>query len=354
MVENDSHLKPVVMSRNLSAEGGEETRSDRTGPARRSEERDAGRLVLEAVRGAQGRAFLLRRARREVEELPAGPMKRVLSRVLDAVKGSGTGPPSPGCALLEWAGRLEGRGQLQKAARVLDVAREGRPGDAELALHRARISRTAGEEERAVELYRRVRELDTDGGRLSRMAEVGLALLSLEPEKELGRTLRRSLDAGDEEAAAVAQEARARVRRRQSEVEGALRDYAIAALRFRDPADRGRIVHEATGLLLAVGELRAARRLLRTAVSTAHPEQAERARSRLRAVSRRLGDQVGVRRWREARRPPAREFPPVEGTLPAEGDLDERVRRWLGRLERRAARDARAGSATWSRTDSNQ
>ena len=173
-------------------------------------------LLLRALRRGEreGGTFLLRRARRDVSGLQDRAAARLLERVLDAFGRGDADSHARTDALLTWAGSLEGSRRLTEAEQVLALARELDPENAELALHGGRVARLSGESEMARKLYRRARKLDGERTRLSRMAHIGMALLSTRAERELGRALEGALAAGDLEAAAVAHEARAEVRRR--------------------------------------------------------------------------------------------------------------------------------------------
>jgi len=249
-------------------------------------------------------AFLVRRARHAVRGVRDGTGRRLLSRILDSHLQPGAGPDARACALLGWAGHLESRGRLTEAARVLELATERRPNDPGLALHAARVARKSGNRAGARALYDRVRDLDDGGGDLERMAAVGSALLAADPVRELGRAIRRAVRAGDGEAAAVAQEARARARRRGGDADGAVRDFLVAGARFEDAADVGRIGHALADLFTSTGDLAAARRALLETERRGHPEQAQRARARLFTIARTRGDELGLRRWAEAGPPP--------------------------------------------------
>lgn len=264
-----------------------------------------GALVLRALEGATGAdgEFLARRAERAVETLPRGPERRHLAHLLRTGLASDPDPDERTGAMVAWAGHLESRGHLEWADEVYARAQRERPGDPELVLHRARVARKDGRDAAAGALYDQVVELDDGSGRLARMALVGHALLAPDPGPALGRAMRRCLDAGDREAAAAAQEARARVRRAAGDVDGALRDFAGAALRFGEPADLGRVGHEVADLLVAASDPTAARLVLLEVERRGHPRQAAQAAARLLTLSRALGDQLGLRRWADAATP---------------------------------------------------
>ena len=265
----------------------------------------AGRLVLRVLDrgGDRARPFLARRAEHAVRRLPEGPERRHLGHVLRAALTLDADVDDRTVALVAWAGHLESRGLLDWAGTVYARARTLHPDDPELTLHAARVARKRGDIGAARALYRRVERLDDPSGRLARMAGIGQALLHDEPRAALGRALRTAVRAGDPEAAAVAQEARAALRRDVGEVDGALRDYLGAAVRYGHRADLGRVGHEAADMLLAARDPLAARELLLATVESAHPAQAERARARLHGIARTVGDDLGQRRWAEGHAP---------------------------------------------------
>ncbi len=265
----------------------------------------AGRLVLRVLDREEdhARPFLARRAEHAVRRLPEGPERRHLGHVLRAALTLDADVDHRTLALVAWAGHLESRGLLDWAGTVYARARAFHPDDPELTLHAARVARKLGDVEAARTLYRRVERLDDPSGRLARMAGIGQALLTVEPRAALARSLRSAVRAGDAEAAAVAQEARAALRRDAGELDGALRDYLGAAVRYGHRADRGRVGHEAADMLLAARDPLAARELLLATVEVAHPAQAERARARLLGIARTVGDDLGQRRWAEGHSP---------------------------------------------------
>lgn len=268
-------------------------------------DRHAAALVLRVAREMpDAGTFAARRARDAARRLPDGSERRLLLRILDTHLVHGGPPGDRACALLGWAGHLEMHGRLTEAATALEIATGQCPDDAGLALHAARIARKAGDQDRARDLYARVRELDDGRGHLGRMASVGCALVARDPVRELGRAIRRAVIAGDSEAAAVAQEARARLRRRNGDVDGAVRDFVVSGARFDDPVDIGRVGHALADLFTAAGDLPAARRALLETERRGHPEQVRRARGRLFSIARESGDDLGIRRWGEAGPPP--------------------------------------------------
>ena len=247
-----------------------------------------------------GRDFLARRVAAELHgRLPDGDRAALnhLHCLLaeDAVDVHGLAD-----TLLLLAGAAEKNGRLDTAATALRDARglvDGRP---ELALHEARIARKNGDRERALTLYRSLRTRPDAPAPLARMAEVGEAMLADDPRRALGRVVRDAVRAGEAEAAAVGLEERARIRRRSGDRAGALRDYLVACARFDEPVDRARLLHEAADMLSLAGDALAARELLLVAARTGRPEQRRHAASRLYALARSLGDDLGRRRWRAA------------------------------------------------------
>lgn len=299
------------------------------GPTAEAVRADAARLVLKAVRErADAHAFARRRAAAAVAQLPAGAERHQLTRVLEC-----HGVAEVVEALVIWCGQLEAAGRIGEAAEALDVALAYGPDDPTLILHAARVARKEDDRARARVLYDLVAELDDGDGRLSRLASVGRALVSEAPERELGRALRRARLADDHEAAAVALDARAAARRRKGDVGGAVRDYLVAAARYADPLDIGRIGHELADLLTSDGDIMAARHVLVETARRARTRQALWARSRLLVMSRALGDEVGMRRWADTPTPPLTSLSP--SGRGAKGRVDSRegtVARWIRRV----------------------
>lgn len=294
----------------------------------------AARWIRDLAGGtAEARDFRVRRAEAELRTVPGSDEGVVLRRVLGAVaEGDVDGDERVG-ALLQWAGFLESRGRLDEAADILELARGESPDDAGLTLHAARLARKSGRSGDARSLYRRVQALDGETGSLGAMARVGEALLAPDPRRALGRALREAVRSGDREAAAVAQEERFRARRAAGDLRGALRDGLVAAARYRDPVDRGRVGHELADLLLGAGDLLGARRILIEVEARAHPDQAAWARSRLRDLSRRLGDEIGRRRWKDAPLPALISLTPAPRSRPNAVPRVSRLGRWLARLD---------------------
>jgi hypothetical protein len=263
--------------------------------------------------------------------------------VVQAFTGPDRDLPKGLSALICWAGHLESRGRLAAAGQVVDVAVELSPLDPELALHAARIARKAGNHRRACELYEDVERLADGAGEFARLSRVGRAMIGPNAEEELGRLLREALRSGDTEAAAVAQEARALERTARGRRVAAIRDFLVAAVRFRDAADIGRIGHRVADLLVAARRVPSARRILEATARHSLPEQARWARARLYELARLTGDQVGCRRWRDDRQAGlvslslARSRPDCPGPTPAgeplfADSLDRTISRFFDRM----------------------
>lgn len=290
----------------------------------------ATRLVLRvAGEGLDEASFVGRRAADAVARLPSDGERRQLRRILEHVRD----PRGCSEALVLWAARLESAGRISEGVRAMDVALSLSPDDPSVVLHAARLARKADDRSRARRLYDRVAELDVGDGRLGRLAGVGRALVSQEPESALTRALRLARIAGDAEAAAVAQEARAGIRREKGDASGAIRDYVVAAARYEDPLDIGRIGHEVADLLVAAGDLPAARLVLLETAHRARPRQSLWARSRLLVLSRALGDQVGMRRWADVPTPPFTSLLPRRaGPVDADESRRATLIRWIRRI----------------------
>lgn len=253
--------------------------------------------TVQAVRaGAVHAPFLLRRVEQQVSRAAAGT-RRAARSLLVALRGAPHDAPALARGLVCYGGALEAEGQLADAGGVLALARTLRPECAEVLLHAARVARKRGLRGEANRLYQEVRTVAGDDAHLGRMARVGEALLAKDPLHALGRALRAAVRAGDTEAAAVAQEERAHARRAGGDRGGALRDYLGASARYQDPVDRARVLHAAADLLTAAGDPLGAREVLLLALDEGRPEQRVHARSRLHALSRALGDELGRRRW---------------------------------------------------------
>ena len=265
----------------------------------------ARRLLLtatEAVRtDAAGADFLLRRLADDVPR--ARPFERVFLRRLVLAMEEGAWHRLPGC-LVEYACALERRGALPDADALLALSVELRPYDAATHLHAGRLARMTGDAERALAHYAAARACDASDGHLARLARIGEATLAPNPERALGRAIRAAQEADDDEAAAVGLEWRATVRRRAGRHRAAGRDLCLAALRFSDAVDRGRVAHVLADIALAIGDVDAGREALLAALEAGEPEQTDRARSRLHLLAHDLGDELAARRWQPSRPTP--------------------------------------------------
>jgi hypothetical protein len=290
----------------------------------------AGALVLHAVQctgAGDPDAFALRRARGELAGLSSCAEKSILSRLLLAAE-EGAEPACLGRTLAAYACELERTRRLPEAdaAAMLAVALDG--AGSETALHAARLARKVGDRQRAHVLYCASRDLDLGGGAIARLAAVGEALVSDAPERGLTRVIRAALRAGDREAAAVGLEERAGVRRLAGDRAGALRDLCMAAGRYADAVDRARVAHELAGTALGGGDADAAREALLAADAWGDAPQRDHARTRLHTLSRDLGDQLGMRRWRASRPPSLVSLSAYRPARARGRSLAPRLRRW--------------------------
>lgn len=271
--------------------------------------RSAGAVVLRGIRlaieGSEGAAFVLRRARSEVGALPSTNERRILSKLLDAV--TDTEPVDGGVViavlLAAYAAEAERARRLDEALEALRLARVLEPRSADLALRAARIARLQGRVQEAARLYARVRALDDGTGAWARLARIGEALVSSDPERELAVALRAAVRAGDAEAAALALEERAALREASGDVAGSVRDLCVAALRYGCARDRARVAHRLADLLSARGDRAGAREALLAALAAGDAEQQAYAMNRLHMHARAEGDELGMRRWRPGAAP---------------------------------------------------
>lgn len=267
----------------------------------------AGALVLACVERARSGGvdeFSHRRARAEAERLERSPERSILLRLLMMVEGETLAGARLARALVSYACELERTRRLAEADAAVSLALALDGGSPATALHAARLARKLGQRARALALYCAARDLDQGGGPIARLAEVGEAVVSDDPVRALGRAVRRALAAGDAEAAAVGLEERAAARRAAGDRRGAARDLLLAAARFTDAVDRARVAHELAGVTLSAGDADAAREALQLALAVGEPPQRDHARMRLHTLSRDVGDQVGMRRWRSFKRAP--------------------------------------------------
>lgn len=298
----------------------------------------AGALVLACVERARAGTpdeFSLRRARREVEGLEKSPERSILDRLLLVLEGGTPAQARLASSLVSYACELERTRRLPEANAAITLAFALDGTGSSTALHAARLARKLGERERALALYCAARELDGGSGAIARLAQVGEAVVSADPVRALGRAIRHALRQGDPEAAAVGLEERAAARRAAGDRAGAARDLVIAATRYTDTVDRARVAHELSGVALAVGDAAAAREALQVALAWGDAPQQDHARTRLHTLSRDLGDQVGMRRWRSFKRPPLvsmSAYRPVQSS----GSAAPRLMRWREALGRPA------------------
>lgn len=304
-------------------------------PARpRQRELETGQLVGRAVRlrlsGSSGAGFLVRRAGADVAGLDSSGARRALSRTVEALDGRPDGWIG-GCgelsgALVSYGGVLERHREKAAAVKAYETALAVRPDDPELMLHAARAHRKAGNREKALALYGRVRE--RGDGRLARFSLLGEALLGDRPEEALTRVLVEAEPAGQREVAAVALEERARLHRRASRRAEAVDDLIAAAGFYDDRRDRLRVAHGLADLLLACGDLDAAREALVAALDLALPDERDHAVQRLRTVARAQGDELALRRWPPAGRSALVSLMPPARSSHRAASLAPRVRRW--------------------------
>ena len=295
----------------------------------------AGALVLRVVEGGAADAFTLRRAAAEVAALPKSAERSILSRALRVVEDGGEAGRLS-AALVSYACELERTRRLPEADAAVTVALALDDGCGATALHAARLARKTGERERALALYCAARDLDGGNGPIARLAAVGEAVVSEDAERRLGAVVRRALRAGDAEAAGVGLEERAALRRAGGDLRGAARDLWAAAARFADPVDRARAAHALAGTLLAAWDAAAAREALLVALAWGDAPQKEHARTRLHTLSRDLGDQVGMRRWRSFQRPSLVSLS-ASRPLPAARSRAARLQRWREAIGERAS-----------------
>jgi len=263
------------------------------------------RAVREARDGDPAASFTLRRAELELAGAQsAAPLRRVLSRVRESLDAGDAFADQVSDVLVRSGGTLERRRSFEAAQGLYELATELRPLCAKTALHAARAAREAGDPEAARAHYARVIALD-DGGRLARLARMGEAILEGAGERLLSREIRHAVLAGDEEMAGVGLEARALLRCGSLRCREAIRDLCACALRYPDPDDRARVVERLAGLLLDEGDLQGAREALLLLHEIGDGAQRALAVERLYRVSERLGDRVGVYRWRGRNAPPA-------------------------------------------------
>lgn len=291
-------------------------------------------LVLRSVEALAGSSadadFLGRRAAAELDQLEKGQERSILRRVLNLAIGREV--TGLGDVLSDYAGALEEARRLPEADAVITLARELDSRRADVALRAGRIARLLGDRERALDLYRTARGLDSGDGAMARLAAIGEAVIAEDPERAISTVIRAAILAADAEAAAVALEERGRIRRIAGNRSGAARDFAFAAARFEDAVDRARVAHLLADLFVASGDPEAAREALLFALKVGDRSQKDHAQARLHTVSRDLGDQIGMRRWRSFQRPALVSLSSRPGP-PSTSSAAPAVARWLKRVE---------------------
>lgn len=280
----------------------------------REGELETGRLVLRAVKSGDG--FLVQRAEREVNALERSGARRALRRaVTGLLEGDGDAVRS---GLLSYGAVLERHGEHDVAAAVYAAVR-GESEDADVALHEARARRKAGERERAGLLYREVRERAGDV-RLGLMAAVGEALVAADAMGALGAVTREARARGAWEVVAIAREERARLT-------SSARDLLAAVCRYRDAADRVRVLHRLADLLAARSDAMGAREALLVALELAPEDRRDHTVQRLRTLARAMGDEVTLRRTRGAAPPALVTLAPARRVQQSGRSLAPRLRR---------------------------
>lgn len=332
-----NHVMSTISQAMLAAAGELQRISETSGGAR-GQRAAAVALVLRtlecSIHSCDAVPFVARRAQTEAEALDGGAERGMLLRLLllQGRLGDAAAAAQAVELLADYAYELETTRRLPEAEAVLGIALVLAPQSATVALHAGRVARKQKQPERALELYRRARELDGTVGKVGRLAAIGEAVVSPDPLPLLGAAMRRAVRAGDAEAAAVALEERARVRHASGDRSGAARDLCVSAVRFTDPVDRARVAHRLADLFATAGDPLAVREALLLALSVGDASQREHARGRLHAISRDLRDQVGARRWRSFRPPALVSLSPTP-RLAEERSAAPRVARWREQLE---------------------
>ncbi|HEX6069995.1 MAG TPA: hypothetical protein VFZ18_09225 [Longimicrobiaceae bacterium] len=331
----------TTISQAMQAAAGELQRISEANSGGRRQRAAAVALVLRTLEasldGSPACRFSRLRAESEAAALQSGAERALLLRLLRIEERL----PDPVALatlvdlLVDYAYELEVTRRLPEAEAVITLARSLAPESATVSLHAGRIARKQGRRAEALGLYRAARELDGGSG-LGRLARIGEAVVSGDPLPALGAALRDAVRCDDAEAAAVALEERARIRRGAGDRAGAARDLCIAAVRFVDPVDRARVAHELADLFTAVGDPLAVREALLLALSVGDASQREHAQARLHAVSRDLQDQVGARRWRSFQRPALVSLSAARRPADAPSAAP-RLARWRDQLEAIAA-----------------
>lgn len=322
-----------IPSHALQTAAGALHRISETNPGERGRRASVVALVLQAIErvgeDVESSEFMLRRAEAEIDRVESRVERSYLRRILVKVLEDETAGVSS--LLAEYAAALEGARRLAEAEAVLSLARSLEPDRADIALRAARVARLQGDRVRALELYGVARELDGGDGSIARLAAIGEAVAD-ESEAALSRSIRDAIVAGDQEAAGVGLEERARLRRERGNRAGAARDFAVAGARFTDSVDRARVGHLLADLHVASGDPMAAREALLLTLGTGDRSQRDHARARLHTVARDLGDQLGMRRWRSFERPALVSLSARPTGVAAESEAPKLLR-WRHRME---------------------
>lgn len=324
----------AIPSNALQAAAGALQRISDANPGERGRRASVVALVLNAIHRLgdddASAAFLVRRAKGEIDRVESRLERSFLARILD--RGLANDVEAVGTLLLDYAAALEEARRLPEAGAVLDLARSLQPERADVALLAGRVARLQGDPDRALELYAVARSLDGGDGAIARLSAIGEAVAQ-GSEANLGRGIRAAVAAGDHEAAGVGLEERGRLRRSRGDRRGAARDFAVAVGRYSDNVDRARVAHQLADLYVAGGDLLAAREALLLALTIGDRTQRDHARARLHTLSRDLGDTLGMRRWRSYARP---SLVSLSGrrTVTHADSAAPTVARWRGRLDR--------------------
>lgn len=267
----------------------------------------AARCVLKALptplrpQGPEA-SFLLRRGFQETLRVDGVVGRRIRSLVTKVE--AGCSPSDVARELVALSGHLEEVSELELAQQALGCACDLGGDVPELHLHLGRIHRKRGDFPSARAEYLKVSEAGHYEPRLHRLARLGEALLSRDADAALGKVAREAQRAGDAETVGIAMEERAHLQAAQGRHRSAVRQALSAAARYPDTMDRTRLLHWAADLLQSRGDLAGARRILLSAQDLGREPQRRFTRQRLHILSRALGDELGIRRWRDGG-PPA-------------------------------------------------
>jgi tetratricopeptide (TPR) repeat protein len=276
---------------------------DPAAPSRTTTLHDQLCSAVRALRdGVPDARFALRRAEALVAETP-GPLGAALAALLkrarEPLEERSLWSESVAGALVRAGGAFEQARDHAAARALFELATELRPECAATTLHAGRAARRAGDREGALAHYTRAQALD-EGGRVARLARIGEAMLSRAGERRLSEEIRDAVRAGDREAAGVGLEARAIVRCETARCREAIRDLCVCALRYPDREDQARAAERVAELLIQSNDLEAAREALLLVHEIGTPAQRVHARAQLHALSAKMGDVLGTKRWRGA------------------------------------------------------